>query len=198
MDTISIPLKPQKTPVDTTNDGEHYENLEFQGHTQESFIRSRLHKEQFGFMFVKNPLHRILSTYIDKKVGPEWRSHKETNLTQFLRQMLSHENSANEESQLFACDPCLLRISFLGKWETFKEDLAFLVNNVTRLGKAMDYRVKKDELSDYMAAQQYLSYRRMLKQQVPRTLLLKILWKFRLEYLAFGYNPFEDYKLTLT
>ena len=197
MDTISIRSSQQTIQQESANEAYKHPKLRAVNHTQESFIKSRLHKEQFGFMFVRNPLHRILSRYIDRKVGNQWHFNLETNLPEFLQHISSQDYPQSPDSQLFFCDPCLLKISFLGKWETVKNDLAYLVKNVTALGKVMAYNAKRNPSEEYLVGQQFLTHRRMLRQHIPRKLLLQILWTFRLEYLVFGYDPFDDLELRL-
>ena len=115
----------------------------------------------------------------------------ETPFNQYLR-LLATTGTGNKhfDQQMSICDPCQLRISFLGRTETLESDLDFLINNATNFRKALKYH--RSEPGSPKLKQTL--YWKLKSEQVDLEALLMFLWRYRLDYLAFGYNPHEALK----
>ena len=86
-------------------------------------------------------------------------------------------------SQLSLCNPCLSKISFIGRTETHDSDLDFIVNNATDFHKRITYHGSNGELASSSTKNEVT-----LKPLTLET-VLHFIWTFRHDYLALGYNP---------
>ena len=108
-------------------------------------------KSNTVFMFSRDPYSRLLSGYLDKIysanptywkiLGGSIRSNKRTNCyhnVTFLEyveyairmEKIQTENKDPHPAAMYdLCKPCIIDYDFIGKMETFKADVSFLLNN---------------------------------------------------------------------
>ena len=91
------------------------------------------------------------------------------------------------------CDPCFLKIKFLGRKETMSEDMLYLVNELTPLHT----KIKYDKDSKYYKTALTSSNYQMdeVVKTLDKDLIRRFVWKYRMDYLAFGYNPYKTIDL---
>ena len=105
-------------------------------------------KTYFKFLFVREPLHRLLSAYKDKFMGDKYASHdariqivkayrpqdykpnyKDINITfaEFI-QYISNDVPRNEHWLQYEklCHPCVINYDFIGHLETLEDDAPLL------------------------------------------------------------------------
>lgn len=112
------------------------------------------------FMFVRDPYRRLLSGYVDKLVSPNghWgfigtyiistirkgadavsiSCGNDVKFTEFIKYVIESEKSGRQRNIHFTpvyehCSPCQLPYDFVGKMETFKEDILFLLDGWNKL-----------------------------------------------------------------
>jgi len=124
--------------------------------TPEGSIPS-MYENDFKFMFVRDPYHRVLSAYIDKLYVPNpyfWNKYgkpamelsrpghlrkrngcyHDLTFEEFVRFVVWSEKNRKQLDAHFQiaaeiCSPCTMNFSFIGKMERFKTDALLVVNN---------------------------------------------------------------------
>ena len=143
---------------------------------------------QFSYMFVRDPFDRAISAYFDKVLGGPLLN-KSMTLEDFFR-YLNHGNVNNHHflSQMWICNPCRRKLSFLGRTETHNADMDYIINNATDLHEYISYhgnqtiRNKSNWDSEKLAT-------------LTLDSVINFVWTYRHDYLAFGYNPYDAIKL---
>ena len=169
--------------------------------------RSKRLATHFKFLFVREPLHRILSAYKDKFWGKNrvftnqfrqsivraFRPEDEqvigvqtNNVTfsEFLQYISTSSNKRVNDSHWHKyeqlCFPCFFKFDFIGSFETLKDDAAFLLKMT-----GMDNRVRFPRVRPSSASSDFKAG----YSGVPYDVVLKFANSRRSDFEMFGY-PF--------
>ena len=145
----------------------------------------------FGFMFVRDPFQRALSAYYNKVRKENYFGGRDWSLNRYFDYLV--QNSMQDphfKTQVEVCDPCFLGINYLGRTETMNNDLHQLVNVRTTLHKEIQFSIQKAENSSIVLKKTKYNSMNRTYQKLDRYLILQFVWKYRMDYLAFGYNPY--------
>ena len=146
----------------------------------------------FGFMFVRDPFQRALSAYYNKVKKENYFNGKNWTLTYYFNYLV--KNSVKDQHfkmQYKVCDPCFLGINYLGRTETMNDDLHKLVNVRTKLHQRIEFNVQKAKNSSSVLKKTNYGSIDNTYQELDRDLIMRFVWKYRMDYLAFGYNPYS-------
>jgi len=157
------------------------------------------------FMFTRDPFERAVSGYFDKVVenSAHWFGQKEATMVSYFTK-LSQQFNGNEHfmMQVKICDPCLLKMTFLGRAETMNRDLDYLINNATSMNEKIKFKYNPNHPVGSTHANKS-KFNASIFTNLTLDVVLDFLWMYRFDYLAFGYNPycslkrFQDIKSTL-
>ena len=147
----------------------------------------------FGFQFTRDPFERAVSGYFNKVIKENLLTGSKTRFNEYLRFLATNDtNNHHFDPQMSVCDPCKLPISFLGRTETLETDLDYLINNATKFYKRLNYH-KYDSAKVGKSFQlKKTSYWKLESEKLDFEALVMFLWKYRLDYMAFGYNPHDS------
>ena len=148
----------------------------------------------FGFQFVRDPFDRAISAYFDKVTGGNRLTGRNTSLTSFFEQLVAG-NVANDPHflpQLAICDPCQLKTSFYGRTETLSADMDYVINDATEMHRTLNYTSQSSVGSKFLNNKTDDS--RLRNMALEPHVLHQFIWKYRHDFLAYGYNPHEAIK----
>lgn len=161
----------------------------------------------FKFLFVREPLHRLLSGYEDKFFGKnrlytngfrqlivkayrpedvEDVSTATNNVTfaEFLRFIVTSSNYLTRDDHWrqyeHLCFPCTLKFDFIGHFETLADDVAYVLKKA-----GFNERVTFPPFRSSRVLSNFMTY----YSQVPREIILRLGEAFRNDFEMFGY-PF--------
>ena len=143
----------------------------------------------YGYMFVRDPFQRALSGYYNKVLPHNYLNGAKWSLSQYFEHLVA-DNIENQHfrSQITICDPCFLGIDYLGRQETLADDFEVLIYEKTSLHKNVTFdRSSRNEKLN-LKKTKYKPHDLVLSQ-LNKPLFKKFVWKYRLDYIAFGYNP---------
>ncbi|XP_075256382.1 carbohydrate sulfotransferase 12-like isoform X2 [Convolutriloba macropyga] len=148
----------------------------------------------FGFMFVREPFERAVSGYYNRIVERHKMKGYETEhmtLKSYIKILISGgTDDQHFKTQIRTCDPCFLKIGFLGRKETLSEDMLNVVNNATNLHSLITFNESSKYYSDkVLETKNYNLTKDILS--LDKNLIKQFIWMYRLDYLAFGYNPYK-------
>ena len=145
-------------------------------------------KVQFSYMFVRDPFERALSAYFNKILTGKFLNNKSMTMEDYFR-YLSQRNVNNEHfvSQLSLCNPCKSKISFLGRMETHDQDFDYIINEATDFHKEISYPGNQERTNNSTRDDRMLG-------ALTQESVIHFIWKFRHDYLAFGYNPYRAFE----
>ena len=160
-------------------------------------------KTSFKFLFVRDPLERVLSAYKDKFLKPNWYYHPRfgkdiikryrPNATQealktgsgvtfpeFTRYLVETRIS-EEHWAVFdkLCHPCAINYDFIGRLEDISEDARYLV--------------KKAGIDDFVSSQSFRASNTKADMlhyysQIPKQRILDLAKIYESDYEMFGYS----------
>ncbi|CAL1547758.1 unnamed protein product, partial [Lymnaea stagnalis] len=194
-------------PDDIPSEDVHFRLNKLQRHLDNYTRPEMLHKIQnyYKFVFVRDPLERLLSAYRNKFLKPATRyfaylnkkliSKYRTNATQtgvvsfseFVEYLVDAERKVpmNGHWQPFheLCYPCQMNYDFVGKLTSFGEDVAHILK-VNGLSDAI-HVPKESSVHSFHRTDLYL---KQFYQQVPRTLLKKLYVMYYPDYAIFNFE----------
>lgn len=144
------------------------------------------------FLFVREPLQRMLSLFLDKSVAKHEFPFKDDQFEEFLNYILGTpvhgmalgypEHWAHAS---FLCLPCDVRYTFIGRLETSKRDFRYILNNfVNQSSQHKQFyltNVHKTKSTDPLIKKHYFSH-------VNNKTLQRIYKRYELDYKLFSYN----------
>ena len=157
-------------------------------------------KAQLKFLFVREPLHRLLSAYKDRLAN---RPHSYTGTKNMIERALRPLRSEPEENisvsfpefiQYFSdnktrnqhwrhyeklCHPCVINYDFIGHLETLEEDAALLLKMA-----GIDDRMTFPAIHKSTGSSEVLQY----YSQVPPEYINRIGQQYRSDFEMFGYE----------
>lgn len=155
-------------------------------------------KKYFKFMFVRHPLERLISGYRDKMLDLKNRIYRPIaqriinqsanktrqfpQFSEFLNYTLSHGKSYNDvhwAHYMDLCNPCHVEYDFVGKIESFKEDVKCVL---LKIGMKPWFPLPGNPRSSENHIKKYL-------KNIPKSISVKIMNKWSLDLKAFGYEP---------
>jgi len=157
-------------------------------------------KTYFKFVFVREPLQRLLSAYKHKFIQtPSYTSKLRKEIVQALRpqdvepngenfvkfkefiQYLSNNMSRNQHWRQYGklCHPCVIHYDFIGHTETLKEDAALLLKMA-----GIDDRVTFPPIHNSTGPSEVLEY----YSQVPPWYIKQLGEQYRNDFEMFGYE----------
>ncbi|XP_038060180.1 carbohydrate sulfotransferase 14-like isoform X2 [Patiria miniata] len=166
-------------------------------------IHQRLSKYT-TFMFVRNPLARILSAYRDKFVNhhnsvftemgrsiiQKYRARSEgslatdnVTLTEFIRYLIdspAHRTNPHWKPIFHQNLPCEIRYDIIGKLEEASDDIPYVLK-----------RLQIDHLVSYAQGQKKTSEQKLLREyysQVPNDLMRELYSIYQPDFVLFGYD----------
>ena len=149
----------------------------------------------FGFQFARDPFERALSGYFNKIIGKNWfGGAANLSLNKFLNRLSNFDPKLSNNHflpQISHCDPCLLNMSFIGRTETLKLDMDYLINNATKMYEKIQFHYNSADIKEELLNQKKTNYSFPENMTVDVNTLFKFFWAYRLDYLAFGYNPLD-------
>jgi len=166
--------------------------------------RSERIQTYFKFLFVREPLHRLLSAYKDKIIGRDRRYGKRTR-KQIVKAYRPHDYKPNgdhnninitfaEFIQYFSndvprdqhwrqyeqlCHPCVINYDFIGHLETLKDDAPLLLKMA-----GIDDRVTFPPIHKSTGSDEVLEY----YSQVPPRYIKQLGEQYRNDFEMFGYD----------
>ena len=160
-------------------------------------------KNYFTFLFVRDPLERVLSAYKDKFAKNNKYFHqaygrdiikryrpnasKQTLNTgsgvtfpEFTRHVVETQ-SRNEHWQAFdkLCHPCAVNYDFIGRFENLYEEASYLIKKA-----GIDDRVSSDSFHSSNTSADMLHY----YSQIPKERILQMAKIYESDYKMFGYS----------
>ncbi|XP_062413019.1 carbohydrate sulfotransferase 14-like [Sardina pilchardus] len=192
--------------VDAKGKMDHRTDLLFLSDLQPEQIRHRL-RHYYKFMFVRQPMARLLSAYrnklgeiesYQKKYGAEiirrYRKGRanDTNIdgddvtfTEFVHYLLDEESEGMNEHWMpiyNLCQPCAITYDFIGTYERLEEDAAHVLKKV---GVPPHLRFPERQSWYKPVTKETLHY---YLCSVPQKLLRELLPKYILDFSLFGYS----------
>ncbi|XP_062858559.1 carbohydrate sulfotransferase 14 [Trichomycterus rosablanca] len=185
---------------------DHHSDLLFLSDFSPDEIRYRL-RHYFKFMFVREPMARLLSAYRNKfgeiesyqrKYGAEIvrRYRKgfakktkvagdDVTFTEFVRYLLDEEPEHMNEHWMpmyNLCQPCAMQYNFIGSYERLQSDAEYVLEQV---GAPQNVRFPDRQTWYRPVTKETLHYYLCM---VPQKLLRELLPKYILDFSLFGYH----------
>ena len=161
--------------------------------SQQKFFKThqQASKFWFGFMFVRDPFERAVSAYYNKVKGKNLLKGKNWTISEYFDHLVKH-NVQDEHFKLQqrVCDPCYLNVDYLGRTETMISDIDAIINHKTKLHLNIPFDPREDHSKVSLNNTTNKSMQDIYRELDPK-LMKKFIWKYRLDYLAFGYNPYK-------
>ncbi|XP_041912925.1 carbohydrate sulfotransferase 14 [Alosa sapidissima] len=192
--------------VDAKGKMDHRTDLLFLSDLQPEQIRHRL-RHYYKFMFVREPMARLLSAYrnkfgeiesYQKKYGAEiirrYRKGRakdpniagdDVTFTEFVRYLLDEESERMNEHWMpmyNLCQPCAITYDFIGSYERLEDDAAHVLEKV---GAPPHLRFPERQSWYKPVTKETLHY---YLCGVPQKLLRELLPKYILDFSLFGYS----------
>ena len=167
----------------------HNSALEKKYYNTESFETE--FKSYVKFMFVRDPLERLLSAYRDKSPYKMFESNAIISFTEFLEKVLSIPDEViNKHLVSFTrlCSPCSIKYDFIGSVDNFNEDM----REILELVNAPKYVILPErDQTGYLTEQSSDILQNYLKD-IPKSIVKRIYEKYYWDYFLFGFNK-PDY-----
>lgn len=210
--SASTPMK--RTLLNLRNDSEkfakwnpHTPSLWKQMSKYNASDNSKRLQTYFKFLFVREPLHRLLSAYQDKFFGknrlytnrfrqlivkayrPEDAEDVSTatnnvTFTEFLRYIVTpsnyHARDAHWRQYEQLCFPCTFEFDFIGHFETLADDVTYVLKKA-----GFNERVTFPPFHSSRVSSNFMTY----YSQVPQEIIFRLGEAFRSDFEMFGY-PF--------
>ena len=164
--------------------------------------KSILLKTYFKFVFVREPLHRLLSAFKDKFIGKNRNFSKnirkiivkafrpkdfdpngDNNITfaEFVQYYSRDTISRNPHWRQYGdlCHPCVINYDFIGHLETMKEDATLLLKMA-----GIEDRVKFPPIHNSTSSREIISY----YSTVPSECISRLAEQYRNDFDLFGYE----------
>lgn len=164
--------------------------------------KSILLKTYFKFVFVREPLHRLLSAFKDKFIGKNRNFSKnirkiivkafrpkdfdpngDNNITfaEFVQYYSRNTISRNPHWRQYGdlCHPCVINYDFIGHLETMKEDATLLLKMA-----GIEDRVKFPPIHNSTSSREIISY----YSTVPSEYISRLAEQYRNDFDLFGYE----------
>ncbi|XP_028857049.1 carbohydrate sulfotransferase 14 isoform X2 [Denticeps clupeoides] len=192
--------------VDAKGKMDHKADLVFLGNMKPDEIRYRL-RHYFKFMFVREPMTRLLSAYrnkfgeiqeYQKKYGPEIiRRYRpgytaaeaaagaDVTFAEFVRYLLDEDPDRMNEHWMpmyNLCQPCAVQYDFVGTYERLQEDAAYVLEKV---GAPPHIRYPERQSWYKPVTKETLHY---YLCSVPQKLVWDLLPKYIIDFSFFGYS----------
>ncbi|KAF7690132.1 carbohydrate sulfotransferase 14 [Silurus meridionalis] len=193
---------------------DHHADLLFLSDFTPDEIRHRL-RTYFKFMFVREPMARLLSAYRNKFGEIKAYQHKygaeivrryrkgyakkgkvagdDVTFPEFVRYLLDEDPERMNEHWMpiyNLCQPCAVQYNFIGSYERLEGDAAYVLE---RVGAPQDVRFPERQAWYKPVTKETLHY---YLCTVPQKLLRELLPKYILDFSLFGYplpNVTTDY-----
>ena len=153
----------------------------------EASFEAEFNKSWTKFMFVRPPLQRLLSAYRARLPRGWFIKNKNHTFQHFLEVVAAKsDKGANPHLVSFsrACNPCKLKLDFIGSTNNYNEDMRKILKHV---GADEYIKLPERNQTGYSnrksseALQEYLKY-------IPKSLLQKIYQKYYWDYFLFGFT----------
>ena len=143
-------------------------------------------KSYTKFMFVRDPIERLLSAYRANLPHGMFRNQTYT-VKAFLEKVLeTPDQSINEHLRSFSrdCNPCKLNLDFIGTTENFNEDMNKILKSV---GADIYCKLPERNQTGYTNRQSSEAMQDYLKE-IPKSMLRKLYEKYYWDYFLFGFR----------
>ena len=146
----------------------------------------------FGFMFVRDPFERAVSAYYNKVKKENYFNGRNWTIVEYFEHLIKNDvTDRHFKPQYQLCNPCSLNVSYLGRTETMISDMDAIINRQTSLHMKIPFD-PKDQVSTNVSLKNTTGKAMNdIYLQLDPKLMKKFIWKYRLDYLAFGYNPYS-------
>ena len=142
-------------------------------------------KSYTKFMFVREPIERLLSAYKSHNPGSMFRHHNYT-FQAFLEKIAAtpHENTnVHHYSYSRMCSPCRIKFDFIGSVDNFNEDMNKILQSV---GADKYITLPKPNETGYSPQKTTETLQKILKD-IPKSLIRKVYEKYYWDYFLFGF-----------
>lgn len=159
----------------------------------------------FKFLFVREPMERLLSAFIDKFTKPQshiWKNYASKILyhagrnkrnrtipimfSEFVQFILINMSAADQHWDTYhsLCDPCVVKYDYIAKYETLEEEAGIILSKLglddevtfpTRRSTGYTHKRTAEIMEGY-----YMSLSKELRQ--------RLLDVYKYEYLSFGFD----------
>ncbi|OCT68634.1 carbohydrate sulfotransferase 9-like [Xenopus laevis] len=176
-----------------------------------SFYSPKMQAELFNnyttVMFTRDPLERLVSAYRDKFLHDEEHYYSKTMANMIKRSVRKNGNSTERLSfkefasfivsenayyrdihwrpMLELCDPCNIHYDIIGKFETIKQDAAYVLRSI-RAPKDLEYpdikHYANETRTNDLISKDYF-------RSLPKELFKKLMNVYRYDFSMFEYNP---------
>ena len=85
-------------------------------------------------------------------------------------------------------------MSYIGRTETMETDMDYIINDATRMYERTTFRADDYTIGKKLLNQKKTNYANLENMTVDTDTIYKFLWAYRLDYLAFGYNPYDAFQ----
>lgn len=192
--------------VDVKMKMDHRADLLFLSDFSPEEIRHRL-RHYFKFMFVREPMARLLSAYRNKLGEIEAYQHKygaeivrryrkgyaktkkiagnDVTFTEFVRYLIDEDPERMNEHWMpitNLCHPCAIQYNFIGSYERLESDAAYVLE---RVGAPQHVRFPERQTWYRPVTKETLHY---YLCTVPQKFLKELLPKYILDFSLFGYS----------
>lgn len=152
----------------------------------------QMFKESFpyGYMFVRDPFQRALSAYFNKVLPHNLLDGGNWTLTEYIQHLIKDNIKDHHfRSQVMICDPCFLHIDYIGRTESMLDEFEIVVMNKTTLHNSIDFYRSVKNREKAKLNKSLIGFKEKNLNELSRDLIRQFIWKYRLDYVAFGYNP---------
>ena len=150
-------------------------------------LKSNKIKQYTKFMFVRDPLERLLSAYRKHLPRGYFKNHTPKSFNEFLNFVLGRpDKNSNKHVVSFnrRCLPCAVKYDFIGSLDSFEKDMKKILRSVgaekeiiflTRNQTGYTQKKSGDVLKQYLKG-------------VPKDTLQRVYGRYLLDYYLFGFK----------
>ena len=143
-------------------------------------------------MFVRDPFERAVSSYYNKVIEENYLNGQNWTIREYFNNLVKNDyKDQHIKPQIAVCDPCFLNITYLGRTETLLTDLDAIINKETKLHLQIPFSLNDQKNSTVSLKKTKNKPMLDIYRQLDRDLIKKFIWKYRLDYIAFGYDPYK-------